>query len=115
MNSDKKTHLIKATLDFSTAQLSSATLEKLRHARSSALNHQRIHHAAPVLSWIGYRSGPNEHFHFSKSVTWISSLLIAAFLFSVLSLWQNSAAEHEITETDISILTDDMPIHVYVD
>ncbi len=115
MNSDKKIHLIKATLDFSTAQLSSETLDKLRHSRGNALAHQRIHRTAPVLSWIGYHSGSNERFHFSKPAIWISSLLIAACLVSALSLCQNYAEEHEVSETDIAILTDDMPIHVYVD
>jgi CHASE3 domain sensor protein len=42
-------------------------------------------------------------------------LLFVAFLISGASFWQNYSTEHEISEVDIAILTDDLPIHIYVD
>lgn len=115
MKSETKTHSIKELLNASTLQLAPDTLEKLRSARTNALNHQRIHHTAPILAWLGYHSGEKEHFHFSKQMNWAIAILFVAFLISAAAIWQNYATEHEICDVDIAILTDDMPIHVYVD
>jgi hypothetical protein len=49
MDNNIKTHLIRKLLDTSTTQLSPATLEKLRGARSFALEHQRTQRSAPAL------------------------------------------------------------------
>jgi hypothetical protein len=115
MKSETKTHSIKALLNASTLQLAPATLEKLRTARTNALTHQRIHHAAPVLAWLGHHSGRNDSFHMSRSLNWGIALLFVVFLISGASFWQNYTTEHEISELDIAILTDDLPIHIYVD
>lgn len=105
---------IKDLLDASTSQLDPATLEKLRGARSLALEHQRTRRSAPVLAWLGHGSH-NDSFHMSKSMGWAIAVLFAVFLISGASYWHSYTTEHEICDVDISILTGDLPIHVYVD
>lgn len=115
MKPDLKTHLIKELLNTSTMQLAPATLEKLRSARSRALEHQRTRRSVPVIAWLGQHEGSNDSFHMPKPMAWAIAVLFAAFLASGASFWHNYDAEHEISEVDIAILTDDLPIHVYVD
>ena len=115
MDNNIKTHLIKQLLDTSTTQLSPSTLEKLRGARSFALEHQRTQRSAPVLAWLGHHSGHNQSFHISKSMGWAIAVLFVVFLLSGASYWRSYTTEHEICDVDISILTGDLPIHVYVD
>lgn len=115
MKPELKTHLIKELLNTSTLQLPPATLEKLRSARSRALEHQRTRRSVAVFAWQGHHEGGNDSFHMSKPMAWAIAVLFAAFLASAASFWQNYDAEHDISEVDIAILTDDLPIHVYVD
>jgi hypothetical protein len=115
MKSEIKTHSIKELLNASTMQVAPATLEKLRTARTRALERQRTRHSVPVLAWLGQHSGRNDSFHKSRSLNWGIALLFVAFLISGASFWQNYSTEHEISEVDIAILTDDLPIHIYVD
>lgn len=115
MKNELKTHLIKELLNTSTSKLTPATLEKLRSARTRALDHQRVRSSVPVLSWLGHHAGKNDSFHMSKSMNWAVAALFVACLISGATFWQNYTAEHEICDLDIAILTDDLPIHVYVD
>ena len=114
MNSENKTNTVKKLLDSSFAQLNPVTLEKLRTARKHALDHQRTH-TSPVLAWVYAHVGFGHAFHFSKSTSWAIAIIFIACLFSGASYWQNYAKEHEACETDIAILIDDLPLHVYVD
>ena len=106
---------IKELLNSSTSQLAPTTLEKLRGARSLALEHQRTRRSAPVLAWLGHHGGHNESFHMSKATAWAIAALFVVFLISGASYWHSYTTEHEICDVDISILTGDLPIHVYVD
>lgn len=115
MKSNIKKHSIKALLNISTSQLTPATLEKLRGARSIALEHQRTQRSAPALAWLGHHGGHNDSFHISKTMGWVVAALFVAFLISGASYWRSYTTEHEICDVDIAILTDDLPIHVYVD
>ena len=115
MTSKQKPHSIKQTLDASTAQLSPLTLEKLRMARSKALEQQRTNSTAPVFAWLGNHSDKNGNANTSKSLQWAVAALFVAFLFSGASYWEDYTNEHEISEVDVAILTDDLPIHVFLD
>lgn len=115
MKSNTKTQAIKELLDTSASQLTPATLEKLRIARSRAVDRQRTHGTVPVLSWLGHHGGRRDSFHLSRSLNWAVAALFAACLITGVSIWQNDTTEHEINEVDIAILTGDLPIHVYVD
>ena len=116
MNSDTKQNRIKELLDASTKQLLPATVEKLRSARSRALDHQRIKRSVPVLVWLGHHGGGHHDlFRSSKAMRWAVALLFLAFLVSGVTAWQNYSNERDICETDIAILTGDLPINVYLD
>jgi hypothetical protein len=115
MKSKIKTHSIKELLNTSTSQLAPATLEKLRGARSLALEHQRTRRSAPVLAWLGHHTGHHESFHISKTMGWAIAALFVVSLLSGASYWHSYTTEHEICDVDISILTGDLPIHAYVD
>ena len=115
MKTDINTKLIKEILDSSTSQIAPVTLEKLRTARSRAVDHQRTHSTVPVLSWLGHHGGHSDSFHISKTMGWAVAVLFVVFLISGTSYWRSYTTEHEICDVDISILTGDLPIHVYVD
>ena len=109
------TNRIKEILNSSTAQIAPATLEKLRMARSRAMDHQRTKSAIPVLAWIGHHGSRHESLHMSKFMNLAIAALLVACLIGGATFWQYYTSEHEISEMDIAILTDDLPIHVYVD
>jgi hypothetical protein len=109
------TRQIKEILDSSAKHLTPDTLDSLRMARTRALNKQRVRHTMPVLAWLGHHSGKYDSSYLYKPMNWVVAILFAACLISGASLWQSYTAEHEISEIDIAILTDDLPIHVYVD
>ncbi len=109
------TQQIKDLLGTSTRQLTPDTLDRLRMARTQALNKQRVRHTMPVLAWLGHHSGTYDSSYLYKPMNWVAVILFAACLVIGASLWQSDSAEHEISEIDIAILTDDLPIHVYVD
>ena len=115
MKYDINTNLIKELLNNSAAQLPTSTLDKLRMARSRALDHQRVRHSVPVLAWFGWHSHLHDSTRMSKPMNWAVAALFVASLISGASLWQIYTTEHEISELDFAILTGDMPIHVYVD
>jgi Protein of unknown function (DUF3619) len=115
MTSKQKQNSIKQTLDISSSQLSPSTLEKLRMARSKALEHQRTNSTAPVFAWLGNHSDKNGNANTSRSLQWAVAALFVAFLFSGATYWEDYTHEDEISEVDVSILTDELPIHVYLD
>ena len=115
MKNEIYTRKIKELLNLSTTQLAPETLDKLRIARTRALDHQRVRHSVPVLAWLGNHGVHNDSHHISKPMNWAIVAIFIACLFSGVSLWRNYSIEHEICDVDIAILTDDMPIHVYLD
>lgn len=115
MKSENKPSSIKALLTCSSNQLSSATLDKLRSSRTHALNRQRTY-TSPVLSWIYAHTGlPVMHNLTRPLPLLISSIMLAALLLGGGSIIDQYVNEHEISEVDMAILTDEMPLHVYVD
>lgn len=115
MSKEQYTNTIKELLNNSGSQLAPATLVNLRIARMNALEHQRTQHRVPVLSWLGCQNGRDESFRISKSFNWLVAVLFAACLISLVSCWDVQDTEHEISEVDLAILTDDMPIHAFLD
>ncbi len=100
----------------STRQLDEATLSALINARQNALKRQLVH--APVFAltpasahtsarWTG-RLMPH------SAQPWIAAGLLAAILVAGTGFWHH-AQEQQISELDVAILTDDLPIEVFVD
>ena len=116
MKSDINTQKIKELLNAATMQIAPETLDKLRMARTRALDHQHIRQSVPVLAWLGgNHSGQNETHHLSKPMLWLMGAVLAVSLMSSAMVYRNYLIEHEINDVDIAILTDDMPINVYLD
>jgi hypothetical protein len=116
MQNELNTQKIKELLTASTTRLSSETLDKLRMARTRALDHQRVKHSVPVLAWLGgHVTHHNETSHHSRALNWAVAAVFVACLITGISIWNNSTIEHEICDVDLAILTDDIPVHAYVD
>ena len=117
MNEEFNAESIRQLLNRSTAQLGQAEVARLRDARALALARYDERRTAPALAWAGnlaatisgHGSGSQHKFYY-----WAAAVLLAAGLFSGITLWQH-ALEHDDSEVDIAILTDEMPIDVYVD
>jgi len=116
MNKKFDPEQIKPLLNRSLSRIEQPTLERLRKARSQALAHFDAHSAAPDFAWAGHssRAGHSTHSH-HKSYYWAGAILLIACLFSGAAYWQHTAAEHDTSAVDIAILTDDLPMHVYID
>ena len=116
MKNELNTQKIKELLTISTTRLTPETLDKLRMARTRALDHQRIRHSVPVFAWLGqHGTHHNTSSRHSKAWNWAVAALFAACLITGISIWRHYTIEHEICDVDIAILTDDIPVHVYVD
>lgn len=102
-------------LDRSTAQLDNGTLDKLRNARRTALQYQQTKQQVPVLAWLSEHGLIHSHsLGRHKSHHWGMAALLAVILVSGVIYWQK-AYEHDHSEIDIAILTDDLPVDMYVD
>jgi Protein of unknown function (DUF3619) len=99
---------IAGLLTRSTEQLDEQILSALRNARTVALQKQRLHEPVFSLSAIGHRA----HSLMPHSTNqWVAAaILLAAVLVGVAGYWQNSQVPQ-----DMDILTDDLPIEVFVD
>lgn len=100
----------------STRQMDEAILSALVNARQNALKRQSVH--APVFSLTPASAHTSAHWtdrlipHSAQP--WIATGLLVAVLIAGTSYWQN-VQEQQIDETDVAILTDDLPIEVFVD
>lgn len=92
----------------STEHLDEQILSALRNSRTVALQKQRVHEPVFSLSAIGHRA----HSLMPHSTNqWVAAaILLAAVLVGVAGYWQNSQVPQ-----DMDILTDDLPIEVFVD
>ena len=94
----------------STRQLNGATLSALANARRNALKRQSAH--SPVLALTTGRWTHNLLPHSAQQ--WLVAGLLAAIFVVVAGYWHH-AQEQQISELDVAILTDDLPIEVFVD
>jgi hypothetical protein len=106
---------IKQVLNQSTQQMDANTITDLRTARNQALDRHHALQQAPVLAWLNHHglwvSGSSSH---HKLQHWGLALVLVAGLFSGLAYFQQMN-EHDHSEIDIAILTDDLPVDAYVD
>lgn len=97
-------------LTLATEQLDSDTLEALLRSRQTALARQTIHVRSASLS-----SGHGIHWLISHSVRhWAAILLVTAVVFGA-GYWQHLRKHERMTNLDVAILTDDMPMDVFID
>lgn len=99
----------------STQQLDESTLSVLANARQNALKRQSVR--APVFT-LTSASAHNSLRWADRLIPhslqpWIAAVLLLAILFAGTSYWQH-VQEQQIDETDVAILTGDLPIEVFV-
>jgi hypothetical protein len=116
MNNKLSTESIRQLLNRSSAQLEQPTLARLRDVRTQALARYDARSTAPAFVWAGSTSTNSGHTTGShrNQYYWAAAVLLAALLFSGATYWQH-VAEHDNSDVDIAILTDDLPIDVYVE
>lgn len=115
MNRKLNTHDIGRLLDRSVAQLDNSTLDKLQSARRTALQHQPVTKQAPVLAWLVQHGLIHHHpAQGHKALNIGLAALLAALLFSGALYW-HQYYERDHSDIDIAILTDDLPVDMYVD
>jgi hypothetical protein len=98
-------------LTLSTRQLDKATVSALVDARQNALKKHSVRRAPAFALTTGQwtdRLTP----HWVQP--WIATGLLAVILVAGTSYWQH-VQEQQINELDVSILTDDLPIEVFID
>lgn len=115
MNQKFHPEQVKQLLNRSLAQFDQPTLARLRDARKKALERYDAHSTAPAFAlaslWAGHHraSGSHHKLHF-----WAAAVLLVAILFSCTAYWHHTT-DRDISDVDIAILTDDLPIEMYVD
>lgn len=106
INPDK----IAQMLNISAQNMDQQTVSALSRARQAALYRQSAH--TPVLSFVAERWS----FGLFPQVTqpWLVAALLAIVVFGGTGYWQH-AQEQQISDLDVAILTDELPIEVFVD
>ena len=116
MNNELDPAKITELLTISTRQLDVATVSALVDARQNALKRQAVRKPLLVLAsasthgstyWT-YRLMPH------SANSWIAAILMVAAFIAGTNYWQN-LQDQQIDEIDVAILTNDMPIDVFVD
>ena len=97
-------------LNQGTWQIDTSILSALSDAREKALQKQTLRAAVFTLAtgrWAHFLSPISNH-------QWVSAGLLAVMLIMGTGYWHNSQ-EQQIADLDVAILTDDLPIEVFVD
>ncbi len=111
MNKNLRTHEIRHLLNRSANQLDRATLNELHAARQLALQHQRVSTSA----WVSRNGMLHGQLQISqRALSWIIAAIVATLLVINLTYWDH-AFEHDHSDIDVQILTDDLPVEMYVD
>jgi len=99
-----------------TRQLDAVTISALVDARQKALKRQSerasVFTLAPTSAYMPARWTDRLIPHSAQP--WIAAGLLVAVLIAGTSYWQH-VQEQQIDETDVAILTDELPIEVFVD
>ena len=99
-----------------TRQLDAVTISALVDARQKALKRQSerapVFTLAPTSAYMSARWTDRLIPHSAQ--LWIAAGLLVAVLIAGTSYWQH-VQEQQIDETDVAILTDELPIEVFVD
>lgn len=106
---------IRQLLNRSAAQLDEPVLARLREARTQALGRHAASHAH-ALAFLGHgrHAHWNEMAQRHKPLLWLAGLLLVASILSGIAYWQQ-ASDNDLSDEDIAILTDEMPIQAFVD
>jgi len=110
MTTNTDPHKIAQLLTISTRQLDESTLSALSIARQNALKMQSVR--APVFALV---TGRGTHNLIPDLIQkWVVAGLLLAMIIVGTSVWHH-VQEQQIDELDVAILTDDLPIEVFLD
>ncbi len=109
MNQKLQPEHIRQVLDNSLEQIEPSVLSRLRQAREQALARHDAAAASRASDWAARWHFDTPHYKFRY---FVAATVFAAVLFSGITYWQQV---HEAAEVDVAILTDELPIEVYVD
>lgn len=113
MNEHMKPDAIRQLLNRSAAQLDQDTLARLREARQRALQRAAERANSPLRGWIGAHLRGNAPIRrHSIATRFAAALLLIGLIGGAGYYWQQMYDNSD--ESDIAILTDDMPINYYV-
>ncbi len=108
---DMTPEAIAKLLTRATEQLDDDTVAALRRARNFALKKQALDQPVFALSTEHGIHWPAPH----TSHQWIAmAALLIVILAGGISYWHH-AQEHEMSHLDIAILTDDLPMEIFID
>jgi hypothetical protein len=101
---------ISQLLTQSTRQMDSNTISALVDARQNALKRQSVR-----LSALAFNTGQEMQSLISESIQqWVVSGIFVLMLIVGTGFWHN-VQEQQISDLDVAILTDDLPIEVLVE
>lgn len=93
-------------------QLDDRIVSSLRKARAVALQKQRLREPALSLSAIGHRA----HALMPHSTPqWLATAMLLAMIIVSVTSYCHYTQEHQGSHLDIAILTDDLPMEVFID
>lgn len=102
-------------LDRATQQLDPDTLDRLHAARRQALSRHNATPPAALLSRLHHLVTDHGHApHQHRALNWAGGLLLLAAVLAGGWQWKQSIL-HDHVAIDLAILTDDLPLHIYVD
>lgn len=104
-------HNIKQLLNNSLSQIEQPTLDRLHDIRKLSMARYEARAAAPPFAAAGHGLVFVVQ---RRSYYWVATVLLAACLVSGITYWHHGN-EHNMSEEDIAILTDDLPINMYVE
>jgi hypothetical protein len=108
---DSSPESIAKLLTIATRELDADTVNALQRARNTALARQPLRKPVLALGNVHGAHWPTPH----SAPQWVYAIiLLGAILVSVTSYWHH-AREHEMSHLDIAILTDDLPMEIFVD
>lgn len=102
---------LRRLLDQSANQLDRNTLNELHVARQHAIHRQRV----SVSTWVSQNGMLHGHLQLSsRALNWIIAGVVATLLVINLTYWDHTF-DHDHSDIDIAILTDDLPVDMFVD
>lgn len=104
-----KPESIKPLLDRTASRLEQPVLARLKNAREEALAHQKAVSRAHAWSLPGHYSLPAPQ-HSRWAMIALALCLIGGAVY-----WEQMTDEHQQAEIDIAILTDELPVDIYLD
>jgi hypothetical protein len=101
---------ISALLTLSAEQLDSSTVAQLQRARQAALAKQ-----AAEVEVFALAGGRGIHWPIPQSARYWTAILLVVAIAGTAGYWQHHWKHEKMAHLDVAILTDDMPMEVFVD